>query len=45
MTKENEFDPRFLALHLTASIGTNDAKVYVISEDSKETIYKVVIKK
>ena len=43
--EKREFDPRFLALHLTASIGTNDAKVYIISEDSKETIYKVVIKK
>ena len=42
---EMEFDPRFLALQLTASVGTDDAKVYIISEDSKETIYKVVVKK
>ena len=41
----NEFDPRFLALQLTASVGTDDAKVYIISEDSKETVYKVVVKK
>ena len=42
---EREFEPRFLALQLTASVGTDNAKVYIISEDSKETIYKVVVKK
>ena len=45
MTNKIDFDPRFLALQLTASYGTNDAKVYIISEDSEETVYKVVIKK
>lgn len=43
--EKRELDPRFLALQLTASIGTKDAKVYVIKEDSESIEYKVVIKK